>query len=79
MHMAKLVIIVLVYSFRFSSGSQVFSLSLKPFHFISTQEVCRLWSAVAKKCYRDYKFHLFLSFAPCFIALDSFNLIPMHE
>lgn len=79
MHMAKLVIMMLVYSFRFPSGSQVFSLSLNPFHFINTQEVCPVVVSCSKKCRRDYLFHLFLPFAPYFIALDSFNLIPMHE
>jgi hypothetical protein len=79
MHMAKLIIMVLVYSFRFSSGSQVFSLSLKPFHFINTQEVYPVVVSCSEICCRDYKLHLFLPSAPYFIALDSFNLIPMYD
>jgi hypothetical protein len=78
-HSAKLVIVVFAYSFKFSSGSQVLSLSLKPFHFISTQEVCPDAVSCSKLCHRDCKFHLSPPFAPYFIALDSFNLIPMYD
>jgi hypothetical protein len=59
MHMTKLVIIVFVYSFKFSSGSQVFSLSLKPFHFISTQEVYPVVVSYSKKTVETINFTFF--------------------